>query len=229
LRSRVFTFALAALVLLAGAALAAAPKKPTVTKLSSEKIVAGVQARYAKINDIKAHFEQVTLLPTGRMLKATGEALFRKPNMIRWDFAAPEPQSIITDGQTMWLYEPNEKQVQVYPAGMLDARLRMGFFQDLRRLSEDFKLSAGQSTACCYSLELAPKPGKDVGLRHLTLLISREPMRVVEARVKDMAGNDTVIKFSDIKEDTGLPANLFHFEPPPGVRVIQPPTQGPKF
>lgn len=207
--------------LLAGAASAAQP--------TSRQIVAGVQERYAKIADIKAHFEQVTTLPRGRELKAAGEAYFKKPNMIRWDFQSPEAQSIITDGKTMWLYEPAEKQVQVYGAQMLGTRLRMGFFSDLRRLEEDFVLSAGQPTERYHVLELEPKEGRGLDARHLTLFISREPMRVVEAKITDLAGNDTVVKFSQIMENTALPESLFTFSPPEGVRVIRPPTQGPRF
>jgi outer membrane lipoprotein carrier protein len=197
--------------------------------LSASQIVAGVQARYANIRDIQARFEQVTVLPGGRRLEAAGSAYFKKPNMIRWDFSRPEPQSVITDGKTMWLYEPQAKQVQVYDASMLDPRLRMGFFSDLRRLGEDFALSAGPPTECCYRLELEPRPGRGLDLRHLTLLISRQPMRVVEARILDAAGGETAVRFKDIKENSKLLDSLFKFTPPSGVRVIKPQATAPGY
>lgn len=206
-----------ALVLLAAALSLAAPRP-----LTSEQVIAGVQERYAKIGDLRADFEQVTTLPGGRKLAAAGSAYFKKPNMIRWDFSRPEAQSIITDGRTMWIYEPQLKQVQVYDAALLDARLRMGFFSDLRRLTEDFNVRAGEPTECCHVLELEPKQGRAIDLRHLTLYISRDPMRVVEAKTVDLAGNETNIKFSSIKENTGLKEGLFKFSPPPGTKVIKP-------
>lgn len=196
----------------------AAPPRP----LTCEQIIEGVQARYAKLTDIQAGFEQVTQLPGGRRLEAAGTAYFKKPRMIRWDFERPEPQSIITDGQTMWVWEPQQRQVQVYGAALLDARLRLGFFQDLRRLSEDFTMRVGEPTECCHTLELEPKPGRVIDLRHLTLFILREPMRVVRARTVDLAGNVTEIEFRDIKENTGLKDSLFRFSPPPGTKVIKP-------
>ena len=195
--------------------------------LTSQDIVVAFQARYAKIKDIRADFEQVTRLPGGRRLEASGQAWFRRPNMIRWDFQRPETESIITDGRTMWIYEPVAKQVQVYGAALLEPRLRMGFFSDLRRLEEDFVLNAGPATACCYVLELDPRPGRQIDLRHLTLYISREPMRVVEAKTIDLAGNQTTVKFSHIKENSGLKEGLFQFSPPPGVKVIRPQAPGP--
>jgi outer membrane lipoprotein-sorting protein len=194
----------------------------------SGRLVAGVQGRYEKIKDLQAHFEQETQLPEGRRLAASGEVFFKKPNMIRWDFLKPDPQSIITDGKTMWIYEPAEKQVQVYGAGVLDPRLKMAFFSDLRRLEDDFTLRSGRPAGGRQVLELEPKEGRNLGFRHLTLLISRE-MRVVESRSTDAAGNVTTVKFSDFKENSGLPNSLFTFTPPQGVRVIKPQGMAPGF
>ena len=214
MRSKFAIVALAALLLVAGSAWAEGP--------TARQIIDKVQARYAKTKDIKARFEQATVLPGGRRLEAAGQAYFKKPNMIRWDFTRPEAESIITNGQTMWIYEPAAHQVQVYSAGLLDPRLQMGFFSDLRRLEDDFDISAGKPTACCWVLDLAPKPGRGVDLRHLTLLVARDTLRVVQATSADMAGNDTTVRFVDMKENTGLKDSLFNFTPPPGTQVIQP-------
>ncbi|MFH0809295.1 MAG: outer membrane lipoprotein carrier protein LolA [Pseudomonadota bacterium] len=217
------TIIISALVAFASVDVAAEKKQP---QNSSKEVIAGVQAKYEKTTDIRASFEQVTTMPGGRRLQASGQAFFKKPNMIRWDFVKPEAQAIITDGRTMWLYEPTEKQVQVYDAKMLDARLRMGFFSDLRRLEEDFTICMGGLVERCNVLELEPKPDRGLDMRHITLLISVNPTRVVEARVTDATGNLTTIKFSAIKENTGIKDSVFKFSPPAGVRVIKPAMQG---
>jgi outer membrane lipoprotein carrier protein len=186
-------------------------------------IVSGVQKRYGRIKDIKSDFRQETKIkPGNRVLTARGSAFFKKPKMIRWDFLIPEQQQIITDGQTMWIYEPQEKQVQVYDAGYLDARLRLGFFSDLRRLAEDFQMTAGPEDDRHYQLQLVPKhEGLDV--KRITLWVAKKPMRVVRAAFVDLAGNETNLWFANIRENTGLADSMFTFVPPEGTTVIRQP------
>jgi len=187
------------------------------------EIIDGVQKRYTRIKDIKADFRQETrIMPGNRVLTARGSAYFKKPKMIRWDFLIPDQQQIITDGQTMWIYEPKEKQVQMYDASYLDARLRLGFFSDLRRLAEDFTMTAGPEDNRHYQLVLVPKhQGLDV--KKLVLWVAKKPMRVVRAAFVDLAGNETRLWFANIKENTGIADSMFTFTPPEGTTVIRQP------
>ena len=85
--------------------------------------VAGrVQRRYEKVQDLSAHFEQTTQrvslgTDSSDALVAKGEVVFAKPGKMRWSYTSPEPSLVVSDGSTLWVYDPQAHEVQKLPLG----------------------------------------------------------------------------------------------------------------
>ena len=47
-----------------------------------------------------------------RPQKGEGKVYFKKKGMMRWDYQVPN-QKLISNGQTLWYYQPEENQVFV--------------------------------------------------------------------------------------------------------------------
>src|SRR6185295_13512984 len=72
--------------------------------------VAAVQRYYDGAKDLHARFEQQLTTAMGTKKRAAGELWFKKPGRMRWDYSKPEKKMMIADGQTLWVYEPEDEQ-----------------------------------------------------------------------------------------------------------------------
>ena len=93
------------------------PKKANASQASTMKsradeILAGIQSFYGQTADLKSDFIQTyTYKVYNRTQISKGRVFFKKPGMMRWDYAEPTPKVFVADGETLWVYEPNENQV----------------------------------------------------------------------------------------------------------------------
>ena len=86
---------------------------------SAEQIVASVQARYEAVRDLRAEFIQRSRIASlGRDEESRGRVFVKRPGRMRWEYSEPEPLVIALDGDTVRLYTPSERQLQIVPLGV---------------------------------------------------------------------------------------------------------------
>src|SRR5690348_11488494 len=89
---------------------APAPAAPAA-RLEVKAVTAEVQKRYDGAADFKARFSQtLTSAAMARKTSSSGEVTFKKPGRMRWDYEKPDRNTYVTDGNVLWLYEPEDKQ-----------------------------------------------------------------------------------------------------------------------
>jgi outer membrane lipoprotein carrier protein len=141
---------------------------------------------------------------------------------MRWNYAPPEEQVIVGDGETLWVYQPTEKQVMKAPLKeAFQAATPVTFLAGLGRVERDFTTTLERADAERWVLRLVPRT--DTGMGTLLLSVRKADASVEEARVVDPVGTTTRIIFSNEKRNQPIDAGLFRFTPPPGVDVIRPP------
>jgi outer membrane lipoprotein carrier protein len=190
-----------------------------------QTILAEIQKRYENTNDIEASFLQEYI---GKVMKrpqrGEGKVFFKKKGMMRWDYRIPN-QQLISNGLTLWYYQPEENQVFVSDVSkVIKEKTPLAFLAGEGDLSRDFKLlnfneSVSQKEEN-FVLELAPKE-PDAVLSKLTLTVDKKTYYVVQADVFDGLGNVTRTRFIDIKTNVGFPNSFFHFTIPPGAEVVR--------
>jgi outer membrane lipoprotein carrier protein len=188
-----------------------------------------IQNRYEKTNDFEANFIQEYI---GKGMKPSnrgeGKVYFKKRGMMRWDYTVPN-QKFVSDGHTLWYYQPEEKQVLVSDvSSVLKERTPLAFLAGEGNLSQDFDfLNLNESVTQKednYVIELAPKE-PIATLSKLVLTVDKKTYTVLQADVFDGLGNLTRIRFVDIKTNVGVSNSFFQFAIPRGTEVI--PMQGP--
>jgi outer membrane lipoprotein carrier protein len=192
---------------------------------TGETILIEIQNRYEKTNDFEANFVQEYI---GKVMRqpnrGEGKVYFKKKGMMRWDYTVPN-QKLISDGHTLWYYQPEEKQVLVSEvSSVLKEKTPLSFLAGEGNLSRDFNLlnlneSVSQKENN-YVVELAPKEPL-VTLAKLTLTVDKKTYTVLQADVFDGLGNVTRTRFIDIKTNIGLSNSFFLFTIPPGAEVIK--------
>ena len=183
-----------------------------------------LQGRYENTKTMEADFKQTVESPTlAAPLKTSGKVAFEKPNHMRWDYDAPDKQTIVGDGQALWVYQPDMNQVIKAPMGeAFQASTPLTFLSGLGSVERDFDATLEKETSDAWQLKLVPK--KDAGLGVLGLTVRKTDAAIAEAKITDAAGTTTRIAFSNEKRNGKIEAARFTFSPPPGVDVVKPPT-----
>ena len=68
------------------------------------------------VSSLKAGFVQVVRDDRGEVLEESkGEMTFKRPDKLRWEVAEPYRYQIITDGETLWRYDPDFEELVTEP------------------------------------------------------------------------------------------------------------------
>jgi outer membrane lipoprotein carrier protein len=196
--------------------------------LTPEAVVARVQSRYERTTRLQARFRQETRVPGFDQLQTgEGQVWILKPGMMRWDYTKPERQTIIANGDTLWIYLPEDRQaIRDHINHSLGTRTPALFLAGEARLTDLFTVtgmsSQGPGEGGLLQLELTPK---DATLPYTQVSLGIDPSSylVQLVRVIDAAGNMTAMWFSDINTEAAVAPSLFQFHVPPGVEVMAPP------
>lgn len=201
-----------------------APSAAQPARLGLPAVVEKVQKKYDGAVDFRAAFNQTLTNATfKRRTSSTGEVLLKKPGRMRWNYKTPETKTYVSDGEVLWLYEPEDKQAfkQELKGSQLPAAL--AFLTGKGKLSEEFDITIASSppvgTARDYVLALSPKQAQPQ-VKSLLFVVDPDSFFVRETFIVDAQGNTNDILFSDVKINVHLPEATFHFTPPAGVRIV---------
>jgi len=212
-------------------ALAALLMLPAVGEaLEVAEVVRHVQERYDATHDFTAEVTQeMTITSLGKTTTAHGTVAFKKPGKMRWELTNGDPQVIVADGSTLWLYQPNEHQVL---KAAFDAAFRattpISFLTGVGRIADDFTATldgdgADAGGPVLYLLLVPRRTNADVG--RLRLTVGRDSFEIRGAEIQDPLGNVSRLRFEHITRNGNLPDDRFVFQVPPGVDVITAPTR----
>lgn len=187
-----------------------------------ERILKGVEQRYDG-KGFSASFFQESMLKAMQITDtAEGRLIVKRPGKMRWEYTIPEPQSIITDGKTMWIYRPADNQVMLGKAPAFFGHGKgAGFLSDVRLIRKSFTVEGQPSENETYHrLRLTPHtPGQE--LADIILSIDKRTYRIDQVVTHNAYGDETRIVLSDYRFNIDPEEHLFHFEIPDGVDVVQ--------
>ena len=168
------------------------------------------------IVSLSAQFEQHMVDANGvELQQSNGLFQVAKPNSLRWIVEQPMPQQVISDGNSLWVYDPDLEQVMVQPfTGDIQSAPAMLFSGDLQALDSAYlveQLSAG-------SFLLTEEQGTSL---FSSVQIDFDNLLPTFIALTDNLGQVTRISFSELEYNPPLGADLFVFEIPLGVDVIR--------
>lgn len=210
-----------------GAADEATPTE-SVTEVDTscgEQVAARVQAHYDRVRDLEAKFEQSTLSitlgtgPLGSSEPNHGRVVFAKPGKMRWSYEQPEPSLVVSDGVTLWLYNPGLNEASRLPVteGYLTGAA-LQFLLGEGKLLQEFAIAARGCGSGEVELELVPL--SPASYERLSLVCVESTGEITATAIVDLFGNQTRISFDELRVNLDPPSDVFVFEVPPGVEVI---------
>lgn len=195
----------------------------------AEAIAQRVQSHYDGVRDLSARFTQtsrVASLGTGAgagAMQASGQVVFAKPGRMRWSYEKPEPSLVLTDGQSLWTWDPGLGEAQHVAVG--EGFLSGAAIQFLIGEGDLLETFAVESDSCeGERVVLRLLPYDAASYEHLLLEVDPTSGVVHATEVVDLFGNATRVAFSKIRVNTDPGADTFRFEPPEGAHVIEVPS-----
>ena len=185
-------------------------------------VAGAIQRKYDSVKDFSASFTQTY---EGGVLRRksqeSGLVFVKKPGKMRWDYIKPEKKLFVSDGQTMFLYFPNEKQVMKNDVpGQNQATSAVLFLMGKGDIVRDFNVRwADGGLDTTYRLRLDPKT-RQAEYDWLEISADRETFRIVGLTAADAQGGKSAFVFSNFKENAGLADKMFQFTIPRGTEVI---------
>lgn len=180
----------------------------------------------------RAHFTQIVTSPNkegkkGRVKNSEGTFTFLRPQRFRFEYEKPFPQTIVADGQTLWLYDPDIAQVtarsQEKALGSTPASL-IASAPDLHALDKDFILSSEPSTDQIQWVQATPRAqDSQLQLVRIGLSTNAQQVQLSKLEILDAFGQKSVISFDRFEINPGsIGAASFKFAPPLGVETLRP-------
>jgi outer membrane lipoprotein carrier protein len=169
------------------------------------------------VQNLSARFEQVQKDERGTVLQqSSGKLWLQRPGKFRWSYEKPYQQLMVCDGETLWLYDPDLKQVTVRPAGATLQGTPAQLLTDRKALERHFKVQT--TTGADPHLRLLPR-ASDSDFKTVELwLKDGAPARM---RFHDQLGGETDVRFSDVKRNGVADAAQFRFKPPKGTEIVE--------
>lgn len=206
---------------------------------SAEEVAAIVQGFYDRTQTLQADFRQTQYTRIyDRTTRARGRVVFKKPGKMRFDYAEPNGQVFVSDGERLLVYQPpdeGEDRGQLIERPLSEDQLPsvFGFLTGTGRLDEDFtfRLLAGDSgDARGYDghvLELRPRsptPHYERVLFYVNIVGegARRAGVVQRVLIVDSQGNRNRFDFSNLRFNRNVPDSRFNYTPPAGTPRVEP-------
>jgi outer membrane lipoprotein carrier protein len=181
-----------------------------------------------EVKSAQANFTQVVTSPkregetAARSKTSSGRFEFQRPGRFRFEYTKPFEQTIVADGQTLWLYDVDLNQVtarkQQDVLGSTPAAL-IASGTDIKALSDAFDLRAAPAKDGLEWVDARPK-AKDGQLQTVRVGFRQGQLAVLE--ILDSLGQKSVLSFAQWQGNAAIKAERFRFQPPAGADVIRP-------
>ena len=180
--------------------------------------IASLKKFYKDTHAMRADFYQVVTDKRGQKIQEVyGQMQLQRPNKFRWDYKKPFEQQIISDGTSVWLYDPELAQVTVRSLSKALGASPAALLAGEDTLDKNFKLVTAYRKGNLEWVSSNPKDSES-GFNKISLGFKGELLQ--EMDMIDSFGHQTRIVFSHLQQNPVIDAQAFFFKPPKGVDVV---------
>jgi outer membrane lipoprotein carrier protein len=201
----------------------------------AKSAVRALEERYQHAHTLSADFYERYSDGSGGVSAESGVVYFSRPGRMRWEYESPESKLFVVDGANVWFYVPADHTASRSkvkdssdwrtPLALLTGKANFArLCRSIKTVDsatdenpEDRATGAENTVLRCI-----PRGESDAGGAVIReVLIESDPEAHLVRLVIRQPGNlQTEFRFGNWKENLPIPKANFHFEPPPGVAVV---------
>jgi outer membrane lipoprotein carrier protein len=188
------------------------------------QLAQSVDSHYNHLRNLESDFTEI-YRGDGPERVESGTLWLKKPRKMRWEYRSPREKLFISDGEVVWFYMPDERQVRKTTLKKLDdLRSPLAFLLGKTKLEKEL-------TGLSKVVDSAPLEARNTLLRgvpqgmagqlsevQLEITPSDQIVRIV---LMEADGAETEFRFAGWKEDVKMSDSSFQFAPPAGVETVE--------
>lgn len=206
---------------------------PSSAPITTALVVERFEELDARLVTLSAEFRQsVRWDEAGTTQSVEGRLDYRKKDRLHLEHRLPEPQTLVADGESLWVWRRSTNQVIRTPLEdwkksepMAQGLMDFGNYGDMLK-RYDVKIGAVEAAGADghrrFTLRLTPKEKKQDFLLDLRLSTKDYFPYDAELRVGDVTVRSL---FDKVRFNPDLPDSLFRFTPPPGAEIFTKPSK----
>ena len=184
-----------------------------------------IQEQYQSIQSFSGHFVQTSYRNnTETVRRAEGLVSYKRPGKMRWLYEVPEEQLLVTNGETLWLFDPLLENVTIQKLEKLTDGTALSFLLGLGDLQADFNrrlISQVLLTSPdALIVELEPKKAA-ANLSFIQLAVHPVTYNLQKIALMDQEGNYRTIELGSMHYNLVLEDNIFEFKVTQDMEVIE--------
>jgi outer membrane lipoprotein carrier protein len=149
--------------------------------------------------------------------RSSGRVAMSAPRHFRWEYAKPFEQLIVADGKSIWVYDPDLKQV-TQRAQVEEQSSPLTALIDPTRLDREFAVTELPAADGLEWIELRPRKADNASFESARLGFGAAGL--VRMRLVDPLGQRTELTFAKWKRNPSFAGGTFRFAPPKGVDIV---------
>jgi len=190
--------------------------------INTQDAIKDLQRLLGEVKSFSALFVQQTRNGLGEVLQSIkGHMKVEKPGKLRWQTEGVYEQLVVSNGESLWIYDADLEQVSIKDMNNRLAEtpaLLLG--GDVGAIDDDFIVSQQHSDSQLIFI-LQPKDTSQL-FDSLELSFNKlaQPQVLQQMIIRDASGQLTEIQFTDAINNPKLDAKLFTFDIPADIDVI---------
>ena len=166
----------------------------------------------------RANFEQKVHDRDGKLVQESrGSFVFLRPGRFRWVYAKPVDQLIVGDGERVWIYDRDLKQVTVRRVSKALGSTPAALLAGASDIEKAFELADAGERDGLEWLEAKPRE-REAGFERIRMGFGVAGVQAME--LVDHFGQTTLLRFSGLVRNPKIDPAEFRFEPPKGADVL---------
>jgi outer membrane lipoprotein carrier protein len=210
---------------------------PQSARADAKSVAAGIEAKYARARTLQAQFYETYRAGGAGGQAESGTVYFAKPGRMRWEYESPETKLFIVDGKSVWFYVPadhtasraamKESEDWRTPLALLTGRIHLDRLCGRMELLDD-----ASGTVAPGDLPYDPRnrvlsclphkvsdPTAQPPFREILFEVSPD-FELARVLIREAGDVQTEFRFANWRENLVVAESKFHFEPPPGVAIV---------
>ncbi|MFQ5963629.1 MAG: outer membrane lipoprotein carrier protein LolA [Candidatus Scalinduaceae bacterium] len=199
-----------------------------------EAILKKVEEANAQLKTMEADIKYsrvISLLDSEEV--SDGKLKYKKPKKLNLNFFPPRNEINVIDGTYVWIYYPEEKQVEKYKMnGDMNAPQRadifeLGYEYNVEKIKESYDVTLlddiSTEEGTLFHIELIPKESFDSDYSRTLLWIKEGLWLPVQFQLFESEGEIVnTFELSNIRINTEIPEKSFVLDLPDDVEIIEP-------
>ncbi len=209
------TFGLTLLILFSS--LASAQEASPVGNLAAASQLAAI---LEQTRTLRSDVDVLTLDQDGREIQeSTALLVIQKPDHFYWEILSPYSETMLTNGERIWRFEPDLEQVTVeHFNNDINHTPVMLLNGEVADIAESFTISSADMDAGALARFILYPKANDSLFTRLSLTFAGNAIQ--EMQFEDSLGQKTSLTFSGLQANTTIDPATFEFHMPKDVEII---------